>query len=496
MKMRSILILLAFLPAACNLPGPSVPLIQPTPPGTPIRITTPIPLLPPAAVPTPVAQAAPLEGTFTYTVQAGDTLPALASRFVTTPADIVQQNPFLAPPDRHTTLAVGLTLSLRPNNKPDWEKPAPILPDALFVNGPAQVGVVSLGRLIESSNGWLKTYIDRSGGNQVTGAQIVNDIVMNYSISPRLVLAILEYQLHALSDSALPQSFFIGNPDGRATSLGSQLSWAANTLNNGYYGWREGTQTQFTSPQGGKIIPFPGDNAASVALQDYFSRFLSAGDYQTALSSKGLARSYQEHFGQINWIMAESASFIPADLKQPPLRLPFQSGVKWAFTGGPHTGWGTGDPRAAIDFAPASELAGCDPSAEWVVAVADGVVARSEDGVVILDLDGDGHVQTGWTVQYLHIFAKSAPAVGTRLKTGDPLGHPSCDGGHATGRHVHISRLYNGEWIPAGGTLAFNLGGWVASQGEMEYQGNLTRGSQVVQASIYGEHFSVIMADP
>ncbi len=33
---------------------------------------------------------------------------------------------------------------------------------------------------------------------------------------------------------------------------------------------------------------------------------------------------------------------IPENLEQPILQLPFESGVDWAFTGGPHGGWGDG----------------------------------------------------------------------------------------------------------------------------------------------------------
>jgi hypothetical protein len=113
---------------------------------------------------------------------------------------------------------------------------------------------------------------------------------------------------------------------------------------------------------------------------------------------------------------------------------------------------------------------------------------------VVLDLDGDGHLQTGWTILYLHIYQKSAPAVGTHLKTGDLLGHPSCDGGHANGRNLHIARLYNGEWIPVGDEAPFVLGGWTAEEGAKEYEGTLRRGDQVVTANPNGEWMSLIGA--
>jgi hypothetical protein len=47
---------------------------------------------------------------------------------------------------------------------------------------------------------------------------------------------------------------------------------------------------------------------------------------------------------------------------------------------------------------------------------------------------------------------------------------------------VHIARKYNGEWIPASGTLAFNLEGWVATAGTSAYEGTLQRGPLTVTA--------------
>lgn len=64
--------------------------------------------------------------------------------------------------------------------------------------------------------------------------------------------------------------------------------------------------------------------------------------------------------------------------------------------------------------------------------------------------------------------------VGTVVDTGAPLGHPSCEGGQATGTHVHMARKYNGEWLPADGISAIlcrSTGGWVAQSTGTAYQG-------------------------
>ncbi len=155
-------------------------------------------------------------------------------------------------------------------------------------------------------------------------------------------------------------------------------------------------------------------------------------------------------------------------------------GRRWAFTGGPHSAWGPDGALAAIDFAPPSSKSGCVLSNEWVTAMAPGVVVRSENGVVILDLDGDGIEQTGWNIMYLHIESRARAPVGTRVETGDKIGHPSCEGGISSGTHTHVVRKFNGEWILAGGPLPFTLSGWVAANGSEPYKGSLTNGSEVV----------------
>ena len=100
----------------------------------------------------------------------------------------------------------------------------------------------------------------------------------------------------------------------------------------------------------------------------------------------------------------------------------------------------------------------------------------------MLDLDMDGDERTGWVVLYLHLETKTIPPVGTELQQGDPIGYPSCEGGSATGTHIHIARKYNGEWVSAAGPLAFNLEGWVAMENEAAYQGELVRFGNHVRA--------------
>ena len=109
------------------------------------------------------------------------------------------------------------------------------------------------------------------------------------------------------------------------------------------------------------------------------------------------------------------------------------------------------------------------------------------------DLDGDGLEQTGWVLVYMHIAEQDRVAVGTWVEVDAPLGHPSCEGGAATGTHVHLARKYNGEWVAANGPLSLVLSGWTAHAGERRYEGTLEKDGQVVTAHPDGGYGSTIV---
>jgi murein DD-endopeptidase MepM/ murein hydrolase activator NlpD len=236
--------------------------------------------------------------------------------------------------------------------------------------------------------------------------------------------------------------------------------------------------------------PDPWQNAATVGIQYYFSRLEPREKYNYTISSNGIIKTYQALFND-PW---DCEPHIPGSLRQPTFSLPFESGKTWAFTGGPHTGWGQGDPLAALDFAPPSAEGGCEITSEWAVAVAPGIIARSEKGLAELDLDGDGDIRTGWVVLYLHLGIQNKITEGSQVITGDKIGHPSCEGGESTGSHIHIARKYNGEWIPAAGVIPFVMDEWIPQEGVAEYQGSLIRFTEIVIASTESEAKSLINA--
>ena len=427
-----------------------------------------------------------------YTAQDGDTLPALAARFNTTVEEIMQANPII--PIDATTMPVGLPMKIPIYYLALWGTTYKSIPDHAFVNGPSQIGFSSAA-YVASTTGWWKDYRAYAGDQMRSGGELVDYVATNYSVSPRLLLALLEYQVGALTQPAPPATkYLLGFRRTFYSTPYLQLVIAANTLNNGYYAWRAGRLTELELLDETIFRPDPWQNAASVSLQYYFSRLQFGTNYYAAIGPEGLARTYQSLFGD-PWL--NPPILIPGSLTQPALRFPFRSDFIWAYTGGPHTGWGSGEPFAAVDFAPASDTSGCFTASndQYVTAMADALVVRANIDGVVLDLDKDGDERTGWVLFYLHTATEGRVQVGREVHAGEIIGFPSCEGGSSTGTHIHIARKYNGEWIPAGGTLALNLEGWVAETGTMAYEGTLKRGPLTVIACVCSDAGSQIRSE-
>ncbi|HET6822461.1 MAG TPA: LysM peptidoglycan-binding domain-containing M23 family metallopeptidase [Anaerolineales bacterium] len=473
--------MIALLLASCA-PGPAPSIIE--------NMITP---LVPTPVPAPTSERpkyAPGE-LVDYTAQNGDTLSALAARFNTTVEEIREANPII--PLDATTMPPGMPMKIPIYYLPLWGTAYQSIPDHAFVNGPAQIGF-STSAFVATTSGWLKDYRVYAGERTRTGAEAVDYIAQNYSVSPQLLLALLEYQGGALTQPTPPSgNYMLGFRRVNYETPYLQLIIAANTLNNGYYNWRAGRLTELELLDETIFRPDPWQNAGSVALQYYFSRLYSGEKYFDSIGPEGLARVYQTFFGD-PW--ENLVTVLPGSLQQPALQFPFGPGQIWAYTGGPHTSWGTGEPLSALDFAPASDTTGCvtvEPD-QYATAMADGLVLRSDIDGTVLDLDKDGDERTGWVLYYLHLATEAKAPLGKEVKAGELIGYPSCEGGHVTGTHVHIARKYNGEWILADGPLAFNLEGWIAHNGSREYKGTLTRGGAVITACECSDYQSQIMS--
>lgn len=479
---------------------PTAYFIRPTETKTPMpsptatqdpRLASPTPIFDtPTPSPTPPPTLTPIAADnppMLYYAQSGDTLITLANRFSVNPFEIV--SPETIPEEG--LIAPGQMLMI-PNRLVRTTPNIRILPDSEVVLSPTALDF-NTEAWVEAINGYLTShteYLQIQGIS--TGGEIVEIVSLNQSINPRLLLAIVEYNggwVLGRPGSFTEESYPAGYINVDYDTLNSQLNWASNEIMKGYYGWRAGTLTELTFKNGSSMRLAPDLNAGTVGLMYYFAQIYTVDQWNAAIHpDTGFAAQYATMFGDPWARDALLGSLLPAGLVQPELRLPFFGAEVWAYTGGPHGAWSADGAQAAIDFAPSSVAHGCASSDLWVTAMAPGLIARLENGVMMLDLDGDGREQTGWVIFYLHLDPKPGLIEGRWVEQGELLGHPSCEGGRATGTHIHIARKFNGEWILADGPVPFVLDGWRTVAGEDPYEGFLVSSSRMIEASDTGQY--------
>jgi LasA protease len=449
-------------PPATETPAKPEPIVSPTFPATPTS----------AAVETEEPQ------TLVYEAQPGDSLKSVAIRFGVLPEEVASTDVL---PAGNSMIDPGQIL-LIPKRLGETSPVERWIPDSEVVFSP-NASSFDIDAFVSSQPGYLKLYRETVYGKWRSGAEVVGLVARNNSVNPRLLLVMLEYQASWLSNPTRPEGddfqYPMGMIDPQIPGLYRQLTWLANELGNGYYGWRSGTLTELRFEEGKPLRLAPELNAGTVALQYFFSLDQTSSAWRSEWDSKSFLDVFTGYFGD-PW--AYDYPLFEPGVEQPPLILPFIEGHLWSFTGGPHGAWEHESAWAALDFAPAASVTGCYQSEDWATASAPGIVVRSEDGVVVLDLDGDGREHSGWALLYLHIAEEDRIQEGELVAAGDLIGHPSCEGGIATGTHIHIARKYNGEWILADGPIPFNLEGWVAQAGSNPYQGALVRGDEEVLA--------------
>lgn len=410
-----------------------------------------------------------------YIVQPGDTLSGIASRFGCTLDALIEANQLRDP----NALQVGQKLHI-PSTQASAGPSLLLLPDSEFVNGPAYVDF-DLASFCDRHGGFLTEYRENVGGQVLTGPEIVLRTVHHFSVGPRMLLALLELKSGWVTDpnpSGAARSYPMGRKGDGWDQLSRQLEWAADNLNQGYYDWRGRGMTPILWKDGTATRYAPTLNAATAGLQYLLSLNVNRSQWEMLVGEgpDGFVATYQRLFGDAAQYAVEP--LVPVDIAVPQLGLPWSPGELWFYTGGPHGGWGDGSAWSALDFVPDEGYLGCQPASEFATAAAPGLVIYSQEGEVLVDLDGDGHEETGWILFYLHVASKGRVSVGTRVERGDRIGHPSCEGGFSESTHLHLARKYNGEWIAADGPLPMVLGGWQFYSSGSAYDGYAQRGGE------------------
>ncbi len=477
--------------------GNQQPPVEPTIGGNLFQPTvTPVGPTATPLIPTPNATRPPVNRTSGYTVKAGDSLPILALIYGVSLQDLVRLNPGLNESSTLTPNQIIIVPDVPTLTTPNFK----IIPDSELVNSPGARGF-DVVKYVNFQPGFLRVYSEIIYGRLLSGAQIVQMVAQQNSVNPRILLALLEFRAGWITNpapTANKLTYPMGNIVEARKGLFRQLAWAADWLNDGYYGWKHRGLTTLQFPDQSRIAFNSELNAGSVAIQYFLGQSSDRVSWSREVSTDGVFRTYMALFGDPFRYAIEP--LVPRNLTFPTTELPFQKGEIWFYTGGPHGGWDAASGWAGIDFAPPApsdelvQLQGvCYVSPAFATAMASGVIVRSGDGAVVLDLDLDGDERTGWTILYLHIAASESVRAGKVVQMGEAIGHPSCEGFNlnAAATHLHIARRYNGEWVAADcwacqpdfPAIPWTMSGWkVEGQPNQIFQGTMIREGVVRRA--------------
>ena len=413
-----------------------------------------------------------------YFAKQNDTYGKIAAEHGVSLQDLIEENDILD----ENMLLIGQEIDI-PVAKPAGQAPAfKIIPDSELVYGPTTVDF-SAAAFMEGRQGYLTNYSEKIDDVQIAGVEIINKVARDYSVNPRLLMVLLEY-MGGWVTNPRPASeqitYPLGYEDPAYKGLYKQLSFAANNLNKGFYLYQSDALSQFILLDGSFITPNPTVNAGTVGVQYFFSKVLAKEAWEKAITDHGFIAQYQFLFEYPFDLAYEP--LLPRNLNQPDLQLPFEDGVKWSFTAGPHASWDYGAAWGALDFAPPGDMLGCKVQMIGLLPQRmdksyGQIMARSFRIWMMMAknrLDGRCFIcilkpVTGWSVEL-------------SLKPATDIGHPSCEGGVSTGTHLHFARRYNGTWIAADGNIPFVMDGWISSGRGMEYDGELTRENNAIEA--------------
>jgi len=207
----------------------------------PVRTPTPNP---PIILPTPRGE------TLTYTVQRGDTLRTIAQRYQVSVSQITTVNEIVNP----DLIEVGQVLLIPPPSFDQTASGFKILPDSELVYSPSNAEF-NVEEFVKKWDGYLSGYAEAVDGVTKQGFEIIERVALEYSVNPRLLLALLEYQSGWVTDPKPNEATLVypmGYYDAWREGLYKQLAWACNLLNEGYYLWKISSTLEVSKQLGGE----------------------------------------------------------------------------------------------------------------------------------------------------------------------------------------------------------------------------------------------------
>ncbi|MDF1500228.1 MAG: LamG domain-containing protein [Anaerolineales bacterium] len=339
----------------------------------------------------------------------------------------------------------------------------PSISDGQFVWGP-NVGNFSIESFLGKRNSSLKPY-----------AEVIEAWARYYTINPRVLLAALELNYSLISET---------NPDLDQETIYALIEESAADLSLAFYEHlytlgNRGKGNLQALARGGQSFEFEDGTQVEITWSP------SSGSYAVAalhakgnlkgnvpeVQALGGAEDFEAIFGYFfpDTDPLDDSNNLEPDTLPPDdyFQFPFPLGASWRFSGAHSwSGGGSYPDRSSMDFSITWSNYPDPPYKNTVAAAPGEAYIRAPNSYYStipcwVEIDHGG----GWKTHYYHLVNLGASGeVGSKSQNQliGGIGEEICNGGFATGPHVHFALFYNGAPYDLEG---LKLSGWTVHEG-------------------------------
>ncbi len=319
----------------------------------------------------------------------------------------------------------------------------------------------------------ISDYLSQNASHLLPYAESISHYAGRSSISPKVFIALLEYQTQAVTQSVSGDSLQ-QKPFGTLSAesgFNQQLADISDRMAKAFYAGHSYADTGINA----KLTT---DADARKAVQMVFSWGIDSNQLQPGSLEElnAFSKVFNRLFPEANSSSSNNSGLTSvSDGMQTMLvpsvnllQLPYPVGNTWTY-GGSHTHTGSGSyPQSSLDLNNGGYW-GDNLSHLWVTAAAGGQVVRHSSCQLEVIHSG------GWSTNYYHL-SNIRVSHGSNISRNTAIANYAsnksqalCEGGSSTGPHVHFSLKQNGQYYHLNGV---SLSGFKVHTGRDSYDGN------------------------
>ena len=305
----------------------------------------------------------------------------------------------------------------------------------------------------------VQAYLESNAPHLSDQAETITHWSGRSSISPKVILAILEHQAQSLSQEKSANDLNLALKGlSNKNSLKEQISDISTRLATSYY---KNVEEKVANPQVQSLKALLSSNLASSATSIE----------QQNQELKSFTQTFFALFPQSTQPQIETPSSLALSVPSASLlQLPYPVGQSWQTWGGTHTFTGQGSgPRSSLDFRQNRGGFGSNTASLWVSSASQGSAVKHSSCFVEVLAPG------GWSTTYYHLdnvqvnTGQSVSRNARLANYANNLDQALCEGGTANGPHLHFSLKLNGAYMSLDGV---QLSGYRVQDGRSNYDSN------------------------